>query len=286
MKTSNWLLFIVTVFLTGIISPRVSAQKPVATVNVNLDKITQQATKDKLTDFINQLEEYINSYDWTDNSHRFNISVQIDIMVERVRPVNFEDRWDALFVISNGSDFQESDKRWLFAYQQGDILNHAGDFDSMTSMVDFYINMMLGQELDKKSKLGGTSYFEKANEIVQLSKFSEFYQTGWKERSTRIAKSLSKDNITLRELEYFFIQAKQWMRMDNRKTSSQYLRVIIFRLKEMNPNIEGLNKFYQLHHLELARLLSSNGLNDELSEIINLDPANAETYRQFLDKNN
>ncbi len=277
-------LSLFTVFLTFVVTVESIAQMPKATVNVNIEKLTQQETKDKLINFKNDLEEYINNHDWTDNTHRYDIPVQVDIMIERAKPTSFEDRWDALFVISNGSDFQESDKRWTFAYRQGDVFNHGGDFHSLTSMLDFYIYIMLGQEIDKKTKTGGTSFYEKANEIVQLSKFSEFFQTGWKERSNRIAKILSEDNIKLRELEYFFVQATQWMRLDNRKTTSQYLRVILIRLKEIDPEKEGLNRFYQLHHLELARLFSVNGLNDELTELSTLDPSNIETYRQFLTK--
>ncbi|UCD99770.1 MAG: hypothetical protein JSV42_03310, partial [Chloroflexota bacterium] len=140
------------------------------------------------------------------------------------------------------------------------------------------------QELDKMSKLGGSEYYQKANEIIQLSKFSELFETGWKERQIKIETLLSENNKKLRELEYFMVQAKQWFRLDNRKNASQYLKVILIRLREMNPETQNLNRFYQLHHHDIARFLSQLGLRNELEEMIQLDPANAVTYRQFLDQ--
>lgn len=277
-------MFILLAFLLVSFAPQIQAQRPVAKINVNLEKFTQQEIRDKLINFQGKLEQYINNYEWTDNEHRYNIPVQIDILFERARPTSFEDRYDARFIISNGTDFQDSDKRWTFAYQEGESLTHTGQFHSLTGMLDFFIYILLGHELDKLAKLGGTPYYQKAEEVVQLSKFSEFFQTGWKERSVRIADIISEDRVPLRQLEYFFIQATQWMRLDNRKTANQYLKVILIKLKDLNMESEGLSRFFQIHHLELARMLSVLGMAEELNELKRLDPANVGTYQQFLEQ--
>jgi len=205
-------------------------------------------------------------------------------MFERARATSFEDRYDAGFIISNGVDFQDSDKRWAFAYQAGETFSHTGQFHSLTGMLDFYIYILLGSEFDKLTKLGGTPYYQKADEVVQLSKFSEFFQTGWKERVNHISKILSEDLIPLRELEYYFTQANRWMRLDNRKTASQYMKVIIIKLKGLDPEMDQLKRFYQLHHLEFARVLSVIDMREELNELKLLDPDNEATYQQFIER--
>lgn len=260
------------------------AQRPVATVRLNTDKLTSQETKDKLINLKSELEQYVNDMDWTDNALQYNIPVQIDILFERMLPTSHEDRYDARFILSNGTDYQASDKRWSFTYMLGKPFYQEGKFHPLTGMIDFYMYIMLGRELDKKKKLGGTAYYQKANEILQLSKFSEFFQSGWKERQNHIERILSEDLLPLRELEYFFIQANQWFRLDNRKTSGQYLRVILLRLEKLKPGTEELNKFYQVHHLDLARLMSIMEMRDEIEELRKLDPDNSETYQRFLDQ--
>ena len=258
-------------------------QKLVATVNVNTEKLIQES-REKLANLSSELERYINDYDWTDNEYRYEIPLQVDVFFERAQPTSFEDRYDAVIVLSNATDFQASDRRWAFTYMQGSQFTHSGQFHPLTGMLDFYIYILLGQEYDKLAKLGGTEYYKKASKIVQLSKFSEFYQSGWKERESHIQQILSDERVPLRELEYFFVQAKQWMRLDNRKTAGQYLRVILIRLRKINPELKELNRFYQLHHLDMARWLSLLGMRQELEELSRLNPDNAVTYRQFIEQ--
>jgi hypothetical protein len=270
--------------LVTVLSSFSHAQRPIATVRLNMEKLTNPETRDKLANLKEELERYVNDKEWTDNSYQYNIPVQIDILFERMQPTSHEDRWDARFILSNGSDYQASDKRWSFPYMIGKPFYQEGKFHPLTGMIDFYMNIMLGRELDKKKKLGGTPYYQKALDVVQLAKFSEFYSSGWKERQTLITKILSEDQIPLRELEYFFNQANQWFRVDNRKTASQYLRVIVMKLEEINPDSDELNRFYQLHHLDLARLMSVLGMREELETLKRLNPANADTYQKFIDQ--
>ncbi|TKJ39775.1 hypothetical protein CEE37_10890 [candidate division LCP-89 bacterium B3_LCP] len=274
------LLVLATVAMLSCIA---HAQRPIATVKINTEKLIQES-KEKLNNLKLELETYVKEFDWSDNSKRYDIPVQIDIFFERAQTVSFEDRYDARMVLSNGTDFQASDKRWSFRYIQGTTTKQSGQFEPLTAMLDFYIYVMLAHEYDKATKLGGDDYFQKAYDIMQQSKFSEFYSGGWKERSLYLENLMSEGNIPLRELEYFFIQAKQWLRLDNRKTGSQYLRVILMRLLEMDPEKDGLDRFYQLHHLDLARMLSSLQMRQELLDMIRLNPDNEVIYKQFMDQ--
>jgi hypothetical protein len=259
------------------------AQRPVAQININTDKLLPES-KEKLASIQQELEKYINDFTWSDNNYRYDIPVQVDVFFERAQPTSFEDQYDARFVISNGSDFQSSDKKWRFPYMQGKVFTHAEQFHPLTGMFDYYLYILLGWEYDKKSKLGGSDYYQKAFQVAQLSKFSEFFSTGWKERSDYIDKILSDVRIPLRELGYFFIQAEMRYRVDDRKAASQYLRVVLLRLNKLSRDDDDVNRFYQLHNLNLARMLSALAMRPELENLVQLDPDNAVTYRQFIDQ--
>ncbi|RJP73635.1 MAG: DUF4835 family protein [Candidatus Zixiibacteriota bacterium] len=258
-------------------------QRLIGRVTINTEKLTPEV-QTKLAGLQDQIVKYINEYDWTDDSRRYNIDVLVDIYVERMEPLSYEERWEVRVVISNQGDFQASDRRWSFPYRQGDQFVHSDRFHPLTSLLDFYFNILLAQEYDKVSKLGGTPYYQKAFDVAQQSKFTEYFNQGWKERSEHIEQVRAESRNPLRELEYFFAQARNRLRVDDRKTSEQYLRVVVLRLKGMNAEDEGVQRFYQLHHLDLARMLSNLGMSPQLQELTALDPPHTATYDEFIKK--
>jgi len=280
-KNQSSFVLIAFVLFSLMIAPAAQAQRLVAQVSLNTEKLLQES-KDKLAPLQDQLVRYINDYDWSGVSSGYEIPVQVDVYFERADPASFEDRYDARLVVSNQSDFQESDKRWRFAYQQGAQLNHAGQFNSLTSALDFYFYILLGQQFDKSTKLGGTPYYQKAYQVAQLSKFSEFFQWGWQERLTRIEKLQSDAQIPLRELNYFFVQGRNRLRVDDRKTAEQYLRVVVLRLHHLNPEDESTQRFYELNSFELGRMLTTLGLRQQLQDLSAMDPAHQATYDAFF----
>ena len=257
------------------------AQQVQAKVSLNTEKLLQDA-KDKLVPLADQLTRYINEYDWLQTQSRYPIEALVDIYVERAEPTSFEDRYEARLVIGNNADFQESDKRWKFPYQQGSQFTHADQFSALTGVIDFYLYMLLGGEFDKASKLGGTDYYAKAYQVAQLSKFSEFFQWGWKERLAHIENIRSDSNLPYRELRYFFVQARNNLRVDNRKAAEQYVRVVLIRAKNLNPEDEATQRFYELNSLELARLMAAFGMRTQLQELAVQDAAHAATYQEAL----
>jgi hypothetical protein len=259
------------------------AQKISAQVSVNTEQLMAES-KVKLTPLQDQLSRYLNDFDYTDNNAHYNIPVQIDIFVTAATATSFEDRYDATIAVNSQNDFQAADKKWRFGYQQGSQLTHNDQFQSFTSLIDFYIYCLLGQEYDKKTKLGGDSYYQKAFQVAQLSKFSDVFEQGWKERTATAERYQSAPRKPYRELEYFYAQAQYRFRVDDRKTSGQYLRAIIIKLRNLQADDPATVRYYEVHHLEIARMLSTLGLQDQLQLLIGLDPAHVTDYQQFLQK--
>lgn len=281
LKKQVRFVLVVVGLLSLILAYSASGQQIQAKVILNTEKLLQES-KDKLVPLADQLTRYVNEYDWLQAQSRYLIEVQVDIYIERAEPTSFEDRYEARLVIGNKGDFQESDKRWKFPYQQGSQFTHADQFNALTGVLDFYLYMLLGGEFDKASKLGGTDYYAKAYQVAQLSKFSEFFQWGWKERLAHIENIRSDSNLPYRELRYFFIQARNNLRVDNRKAAEQYLRVVLIRLKGLNPENEATLRFYELNSLELARLLAAFGMRSQLQELAVQDSPHAATYQEAL----
>jgi hypothetical protein len=281
MKNQLTFSLIVITSLLLLSAAPVRAQKISAQVSVNTEQLLPES-KVKLTPLQEQLTRYLNEFDFTDNNAHYNIPVQIDIFVTAATATSFEDRYDATIAVNSQNDFQAADKKWRFGYQQGSQLTHNEQFQSFNSLIDFYIYALLGQEYDKKAKLGGDAYYQKAFQVVQLSKFSEFFEQGWKERTAFIERIQSGARKPYRELEYFFAQSQNRFRVDDRKTSGQYLRAILIKLRSLAADDPATLRFFEIHHLDIGRMLSSLGLQDQLQILTSLDPAHVAVYQQFI----
>lgn len=68
---------------------------------------------------------------------------------------------------------------WAFAYTRGqNLVYDPNRFDSLTSLLDFYANLILGYDYDSFAPAGGTPYFERARRIAELAR-STGAGAGW-----------------------------------------------------------------------------------------------------------
>src|SRR5690606_30817233 len=113
-----------------------------------------------------------------------------------------EERYRGQIVMSNKYDMQLSDKRWRFAYQSTDMLNHdESTLNSFTIMLDYFVYVFLGMEFDKWATLGGTEYFQKAKTIAEQAKFGlGRYIEGWDRRVEQITYLTSDQHVPFREM--------------------------------------------------------------------------------------
>jgi hypothetical protein len=154
--------------LAVFILPRATAfgQGIHADVKLHLEKIPMDH-RHKLANLQEKLTAYINDYDqWTDDEDLGDLYLNIQIFLQDISS-NFEDRYAGQFLISNNSDLQFFDKHWRFNYTPGDAFYHQENaFNPLTSLIDFYINLVLGGEYDKIDRLAGTKYYVIAQDIA------------------------------------------------------------------------------------------------------------------------
>ncbi len=166
----------------------VSAQELNCRIQINSDKISGTSNRDIFDELSNKLTEFVNSRKWTDavflNEERidcnliFTISEMSgnyfsgDLQVQASRPVFNSSYTTTLF------NFKDPNAR--FSYSQFDRLEfYENSFDSdLTSLVAYYINIILGLNFDSYSRYGGSKYFERAAAIVALAQSSD--NAGWK----------------------------------------------------------------------------------------------------------
>ncbi len=178
MKT----VFLILVF----ISPYLYSQELNCNVIVNFQNVPVQ-NRELLVDFKNVVENYVNTTRFTDISwdgDKIDCSMNIfftsaggevnynaQIVVVSQRPVYQSTRNSALLTLNDGE--------WSFNYEVGQSMYANLDaFDPLTSLLDFYALIIIGFDMDTWEEFGGTPYFKKAFDIVNLASTSN-NKTGW-----------------------------------------------------------------------------------------------------------
>ena len=125
------------------------------------------------------LEDYINEYRWTELefTEQEKITCQINIVLTSGTS---DFQFSAETVLSARRPIYNTmtetttmilgDQSWQFSYPEGRSLIHDElQFESLTGFIDFYMYLLLGYDFDSFSPLGGTTYFDKAQNVVDLA---------------------------------------------------------------------------------------------------------------------
>jgi len=243
--------------------------------------------KEKLADFADKVQHYINSNSNNRCNNEWQTDVFIDItMILTDRSSGAEEKYSADFLIHNNYDQQFHDERWTFAYQSGSTLTYNENIqDSFTSLVEFYLFMILGGEYDKWGTLGGTVYYEKAKFIAEQSKFGlGRFQEGWDRRLDLVNFFLSDRHKPFREMVDYYYYGISFVKNDNDK-ARKYIASAIKMLDKLlanDPDNDYAKKFISAHYIELVEEYRRARDKEPLRTLLVIDPEHETIYRELL----
>lgn len=163
------------------------AQELLCRIQVNSSKI-QGTDKSVFTALEESLNEYVNNRKWSEAqiavSEKIDCSMVItvnemtdnhfkcDLQVQSRRPV-----FNASYVTPL---FNFRDKNFEFNYQEYEplVYNENTIESNLTAVIDFYAYIILGLDFDSFSPKGGTPFFQRAEQIVNIGQSS--MESGWK----------------------------------------------------------------------------------------------------------
>jgi len=166
------------------------AQELNCRVEVNFESLPVN-NRELLTDFAGVIETYMNATrftneDWgqkiecslsiffTGASSDIDYSAQIVIISQR--PIYQSTNNSPVLTVNDG--------QWQFKYQKGQALySNQTTFDPLTSFLDYYALIIIGMDMDTFGPLGGTVYFKRAQDIVNLGSNSGA-SLGWQSSSS------------------------------------------------------------------------------------------------------
>jgi tetratricopeptide (TPR) repeat protein len=266
MKNSNLFGWIILVLLCNTLA---FGQRIQAKVEVDLQKLPMD-NQQKLANLDNELDQYLNQYQWTPDDYNYAVPATINVYFEEAKAVSREDRYSARLIVSNESDVQYSDYRWDFVLDAQPHLQHSMTYDSFTGIIDFYVYLILGFEFDRIEKLGGRDYFQKAQNVVEQAKFNSRFIRGWDRRESILQDILSDSNQTTREMRFYYYTGIYYFNNGAMDDAQKYLVKALSYFEKL-PS-EAMTRFYSLNYHPMGDALGQLGMKSELELLMRLDP--------------
>ncbi len=251
-----------------------------AKVTTILDKLPDEF-KPRMADFAGKVEKYINAKSWIEEDYVMPFTIGFQFFLE-YRPTSTEDRYQCS-LIASGPDLQYFDKRAIFPFQQNDLITDSPGYVPVRALIDFYVYLLIGNELDKYGALEGTKYFEKARAILQEAKFSQFIY-GWDYREDTILAIFAENYKKFRELkDYYFygmsvLAEEPGAARDYIKQSLERLEVV---LRENKDNLAA-KQFIDAHYSEVIDVFKGSKDTHPFQILLRLDPERKNIYEEQI----
>lgn len=261
--------------------------------------------REQMADFALTLTDYIEEWDWLEEDLTEPVHVGFEAILAFLGS-RVKTQYGSRLTVYSGTDLKYLDRWWLFEYEREDLLQH-GDhqFNSLTWLIDYYVHIMIGHELDKYTEFGGDSHFQRANAIALDGRFSREFQRGWDERLDLIDGILNEDyrpHRLIRNRYYRGLAAQKENKLAEARTLCRQAVDIMAELHEKKPRDERLTEFLNAHYLQLADVFSSASptevpdaaspteVPDAASSrevydmLMKIDPAHRSTYEEHAER--
>lgn len=293
------LLFLLILF----ISFQLSAQELRCTVEINS---SQLAINDPtLFENMKQLVyDFINNRKWTPDNFKNDERIDCSILINLTKRVSNE-RFEATIQVSSrrpvfGSSYNSTmishlDQDFDFNFQQFTVLEFSENtfISNISSVLTYYVYLMLGHDYDSFSEDGGTPYYQQALNVVNNAQSTEF--PGWKafENQTNrywiIENTLSPRFKGIRKAMYIYHREGLDKMAENPVEARKKIFEALEQLKvvyENIPNSINLRMFFNSKADEIVNIYS-DAPREEQNKVINLlnsiDPANTNKYQKILE---
>ena len=285
LKNSRYFLFSLLFMLLMQPGTRLVAQVVRADVQVQLDALPDEK-REKLQNFQQILNDYFNNFQWTKDEFVGELPLTIQILMQDIS-VSYEDRYKLQIIVSNNSDVQYTDKRCRMEYQKGEIpMHNENTWDSLTSLLDFFTYIVIGEEMDKFGHLLGTPYFERAKVIADQARFGlgQFIE-GWDLRYELIDYLLGDSYRKFREMKDFYFYGLYFAKEDPAR-AKRYMKEAVRMLKEFKaeekPKYPRVDAFINAHFNEIVSLFKGSQDQEVHDILVELDPDRKDIFDEIL----
>lgn len=288
-------------FLMVVVLTNGSAQELNCTLRVNSDQI-QGSNKEVFNTLQKSLTEFINNRRWTDLTYTTSerIECSMNIIIKKVdgetytAEIQVQSRRPVYGSGYNTTLFNYKDNDFTFDYKEFDQLefNQNTITSNLTAVVAFYAYVIIGYDMDSFSRLGGTSAFDIAENIVNAAQGANL--SGWKafenphNRYALISNIL--DDSFKKFRDYFYEYHRLGLDVMSTNAANGRAKIaeglpILRDLNRESPSALVISTFLDAKNDELINIFSK-GTEDEKKMAVEIlsdvNPTMSDRYQQIL----
>ncbi len=292
---------IILLFIGLLATGALHAQELNCTVSINATQI-QISDRGIFSDMKQSIEQFMNTRKWTPDAYRphekinCNILITItkmpsignftaSVQIQSARPI-YNSTYSSLV-------FNFADREWEFEYIESLPLEYNDNSftSNLTSMLAFYAYMIIGVDYDTFSELGGTPYFQRAQQVViaaQNSSHSGWQAVGSNRNRYWIAENFN--NVQMADLRKALYSYHR-LALDNFEKEPDKGRELILnglrdikKIRDINPNAIIVISFFDAKGRELANIFSAGNLQirrQAYDIVTTIDPSNRAMYEKM-----
>lgn len=300
MKNFKKIYFLILLASNFFLFGNLKAQEIVAKVSVNIEQIPEEY-RYLISTLQNDLTNYINNQKFTNiNWEGERIPIDINIALSGGSRNKFAAQ---IFIASKryiyGQEGGQSvalrliDKEWKFEYNQGAMLSYNPTrYNEFTSLIDFYMLLIIGFDSDTYEELSGTRMYDNSKQIVSLA--ATYGVDGWETTTapgkfTRYSLASELTDLRyepLRKLIFSYYVDGLDMMAENKEKATDNLAYVIQEMAEFKRNkLSGpsvlFTAFFDAKALELAQIFKGyKKYKSVFANLIYLDPSNTMVYQE------
>lgn len=293
---------IFSIFLTVFLHFSSIANEITAEVTVSMEQVEQEY-RFHVSTMESDIERYINNQNFTDIQWEGPaIPVKINIFLSGGYNGVFNAR---MFIAAqrylHGQGEAVSvtlslvENSWTFEYTRGAMLSYNPNrFDRLSSIIDYYMYVIIGFDMDTYEELSGTRVYEKAKYVVQLGSaqnvegFSLFFQPGEFTKYSLVAEMTDLRYEPLRKLFFEYYYDGLDLMAEDRETALQNIELIIkdmaiFKQEKMVGPSAFLQAWFLAKSNEIAETFKGIMTEKMYQDLTYLDPTNTQIYQAAYD---
>lgn len=269
-------------------------------VTVNMEQLTQEARVNVQT-METDVENYLNNQSFTGQEWEGpKIPVEVSIFLQGGSG-NYSAR---LFIVSKRTlddggasvSLRMVDNEWSFEYSRfANLSYNPMRFHEFTTLLDYYMCMIIGMDLDTYTELGGNKMYNKARELVQLGAtrgangYSTYAMPGEFTRYNLVSEFTDLRYEDFRLLIFAYYYDGLDLMAHNEEKALEGLRGVIkdmawFKKNKMTGPSVLLQAFFDAKSQELAMLFTGYKDKTVFDELKYLDVGHATLYDEASEK--
>ena len=279
----------------------VFSQELLCNVRVNSSQV-QTSDRKVFQTMQKEIYEFINNKIWTDKKIENEERIECTIMINISKQISNDEYEGSIQIQSTRPIFGTSYKSTLFNYIDNDFrfkyleyqgleFSEAAHISNLTSVLAFYVNIILGLDFATFSEEGGNEYFNIAQRIVNNAQNAR--EAGWKAfESDKNRYWLANDLMDQRYSDiHTVLYSYHRLGLDNLSESPEDARFDITEALESLKNIYKKNSssfilklFFDAKSDEIVNIYSGAFPNEQariIKTLIEIDPANSSKYQSI-----